>query len=47
MLVWYHVCSTAAQARQKERSLKNGRSRKKAIGLMIAEFPKEALAPFA
>ena len=46
-LVWLHVTPTAAQARQRELALKSGRTRKKAIEMMIAEFPMEALAPFA
>ena len=46
-LVWYHVFRTAAQARQMELSMKNGRSRKKTILQMISEFPEAALSPFA
>src|SRR6185503_7946045 len=46
-LVWYHIFRTGAQARRKELSLKNGKTRKKTIQQMISLFPKEALAPFA
>ena len=46
-LVYYEECETPAQARQRERSLKHGRTRRKAIDLMIRGFPGERLAPFA
>ena len=46
-LVYHETCETLAQARQRERSLKNGRMRRKVIDRMIAEFPPEELAPFA
>ena len=46
-LVWFDECQTLAQARQRERSLKNGRTRRKTIDLMIRQFPRERLAPFA
>jgi putative endonuclease len=46
-LVWFDVCETLAEARRGERSLKNGRTRRKAIELMIARFPASRLAPYA
>ena len=46
-LVWYEESDTAAQARRRERSFKNGRTRRKAIELLKASFPPEKLAPFA
>ena len=46
-LVWYEEFDTAAQARRRERSFKNGRTRQKTIKLLIAGFPPEKLAPFA
>ena len=45
-LVYFEQCQTLAQARQRERSLKNGRTRRKTIDLMIRQFPRERLAPF-
>jgi tRNA/rRNA methyltransferase len=46
-LVWFQAYETAAQARQRERSFKNGRTRKKTISDLIGGFEKELLAPFA
>lgn len=46
-LVWFHVYETAAQARQRERSFKSGRTRKKTILNLVDGFPRELLAPFA
>ncbi len=46
-LVYFETCETAAQARQRERSFKNGRTRRKVLDWMIADFPAEKLAPFA
>jgi predicted GIY-YIG superfamily endonuclease len=40
-------CETLEEARQKERSFKNGRTRRKTIELLIKQFPRERLAPFA
>jgi predicted GIY-YIG superfamily endonuclease len=45
-LVWFQAFETAAQARQRERSFKNGRTRKKMIESLIRSFPEERLAPF-
>jgi putative endonuclease len=46
-LVYFEECETPDQARQRERSLKNGRTRRKTIDLLIAAFHRERLAPFA
>jgi len=46
-LVYFQECQTLDQARQREHLLKNGRTRRKAIDLMIQGFPPERLAPFA
>ncbi len=46
-LVYFEECQTLDQARQKEHSLKNGRTRRKAIELMVKNFPPDRLAPFA
>ena len=46
-LVYFEECQTPDQARQRERSLKNGRTRRKTIDLLIGSFPRERLAPFA
>jgi putative endonuclease len=46
-LIYFEECQTPEQARQRERSFKNGRTRRKAIDLLIAAFPPERLAPFA
>ena len=46
-LVYFEECQTLDQARQREHLLKNGRTRRKTIDLMIQGFPRERLAPFA
>lgn len=46
-LVYFEECQTLDQARLRERSLKNGRTRRKKIELLISTFPPERLAPFA
>ena len=46
-LVYYEAGETTAQARRREQSFKNGRTRRKKIERLIAEFPVEKLAPFA
>jgi len=46
-LVYFEEHATPDQARQRERSLKNGRTRRKAIDLLIANFPSDGLAAFA
>ena len=46
-LVYFEECETTAQARQRERSFKNGRTRRKAIEQLISHFPPCRLAPFA
>jgi putative endonuclease len=46
-LVYFVECETLEEARQKERSFKNGRTRRKTIELLIKQFPRERLAPFA
>ncbi|GJQ27716.1 MAG: excinuclease ABC subunit C [Phycisphaerae bacterium] len=46
-LVWFEEFQTPDQARQKERSLKLGRTRRKTIELLIQRFPRDRLAPFA
>ena len=46
-LVYFEECQTLDQARQKEHLLKNGRTRRKKIDLMIRGFPRDRLAPFA
>ena len=46
-LVYFEECQTMAQARQKERAFKNGRTRRKKIDLLIRSFPRHRLAPFA
>jgi len=46
-LVYFEECQTLDQARQRERSLKNGRTRRKVIELVIRTFPAERLAHFA
>ena len=45
-LVYLEGCETLAQARQRERSLKNGRTRRKKIEQLIAAFSPDRLAPF-
>jgi putative endonuclease len=46
-LVYFEEYQTPDQARQREHSLKNGRTRRKTIDLMIRKFPRERLASFA
>ncbi len=46
-LVYCEVLETLDQARQRERSFKNGRTRRKTIDLLVEGFPPEHLAPFA
>jgi putative endonuclease len=46
-LVYFEECETLAQARRRERSFKDGRTRRKKIERMIADFPPARLAPFA
>ena len=46
-LVWYEQHKTLDQARQREYSFKNGRTRRKSIDLLIATFPPSKLTPFA
>jgi predicted GIY-YIG superfamily endonuclease len=46
-LVYFREFETLEQARQRERSLKNGRTRRKTIAQLVATFPPERLAPFA
>jgi putative endonuclease len=46
-LVFFEECQTLEQARQREQHFKNGRTRRKAIDLLIAAFPPERLAAFA
>jgi predicted GIY-YIG superfamily endonuclease len=46
-LVYFEECQTLAQARQREHSFKNGRTRRKKVERLIADFPPEKLAPFA
>ena len=46
-LLYFEEHETLAQARQRERSFKNGRSRRKKIDFLIKTFPPEKLAPFA
>ena len=46
-LVYYETYQTLSQARQRERSFKNGRTRRKTIDQLIRSFPPERLAPFA
>ena len=46
-LVYFEKHETQDQARQGERSFKNGRTRRKTIDNLIAHFPVERLAPFA
>lgn len=45
-LVYFEKCKTLDQARQRERSFKNGRTRRKTIDLLIGGFPPDRLAPF-
>jgi len=46
-LVYFEQCRRLVQARQREQALKNGRTRRKTIDLMIRRFPRGQLAPFA
>ena len=46
-LVYFEEHETLHQARQRERSLKNGRTRRESLEYMIQAFPPEKLAPFA
>ena len=46
-LVYFEECETLAQARRREQSFKNGRTRRKTLERVIADFPHEQLAPFA
>ncbi|MFO0972937.1 MAG: GIY-YIG nuclease family protein [Phycisphaerae bacterium] len=45
-LAWFEEFETLLQARQKERSLKGGRTRRKKLDQMLSEFPANRLAPF-
>ncbi len=45
-LVYFERCEHAAQARRREQSFKNGRTRRKKLERMIADFPPDKLAPF-
>jgi predicted GIY-YIG superfamily endonuclease len=44
--LWFHLYATRAEARIRERMLKNGRTRRKTIDAMVASFPKTALNAF-
>ena len=46
-LVYFEECLTLQAARQREKSLKNGRTRKETLDHLIAGFPPEKLRPFA
>ena len=46
-LVYFEQVATPEQARQRERALKNGRTRRKTIQHLIRTFPPQRLAPFA
>jgi len=46
-LAYFEEHETLHQARQRERSLKNGRTRRDTVDYMIATFPPEKLTPFA
>ncbi len=46
-LVYFDECQTLDQALQTERSLKNGRTRRKVIERMITSFSPDRLVPFA
>lgn len=45
-LAWFRVYATRGEARKQEKALKNGRTRRKAIDLMIASFSRVALDAF-
>jgi predicted GIY-YIG superfamily endonuclease len=46
-LVYFEEYRRLDQARQREHSLKNGRTRRETIDLMVCKFPRERLASFA
>ena len=46
-LAYFEELQTLAQARQRERAFKNGRTRRKSLERMLAEFPHQRPAPFA
>jgi putative endonuclease len=46
-LVYFEEHESLLQARQREHSLKNGRTRKESIEYMIKTLPGDRLAPFA
>lgn len=46
-LVYFEEFPTLDQARQREYTWKNGRTRRKKLDLLIEGFPPERLAPFA
>jgi len=46
-LVFFDEFQTLDQARQREQSFKGGRTRRKKIERLIADFPPSRLAPFA
>ena len=45
-LVYFEQVATADEVRTRERSLKNGRTRRATIDRMISTFPKEQLADY-
>ena len=46
-LVYVEICESTAQARRREQALKNGRTRRKTIDRLIADFPNDRLTAFA
>ena len=46
-LVYFETFETAAQARRREQSFNNGRTRRKKLERLITDFPADKLAPFA
>ena len=46
-LVYYEVFTTASEAYQRERGLKNGRTRKATRERLIQTFPAARVSPFA
>ena len=46
-LAYFEEFETPDQAKQREQSLKNGRTRKKTIESLIRAFPRHRLAPFS
>jgi len=46
-LVYFEEHETTAQARRRERGFKNGRTHRKTIERLIADFPGNRLVPFA